>query len=120
MRATSRAEADPDESLSTRLRDLALVEVDALTAGLDSAAAQALIAAFADDVADALREARTRIATLRQALAGPDPLNVLETTPRQRASDAGIAGAERVKTPGSWRRPTPGVRSRGLPSSLRA
>ena len=86
-----------DEHLSVRLRDLALVELDALTAGLDGAAAQGLVAAYADDSADALREARTRIATLRQTFAGPDPLNVLETTPRQRASEAGQAGSERVK-----------------------
>jgi transglutaminase-like putative cysteine protease len=91
------AASGPDEALSTRLRDLALVELDALTAGLDGAAAQPLIAAFADDVADALREARARIVALRQIFGGPDPLNILETTPRQRASDAGLAGAERVR-----------------------
>jgi hypothetical protein len=90
--------AGPDEALSTRLRDLALVDLDALTAGLAGADAQVVVAAFADDVADALREAKVRIAALRQALAGPDPLNVVEMTPRQRASDAGHAGAERVRT----------------------
>src|SRR5688572_3298909 len=84
--------ADPDEALSTRLRDLALVELDALTA---SAAAPAdLVAAYADDVADALREARTRITALRATLGGADPLSVLELAPRQRASDAGAAGAD--------------------------
>jgi hypothetical protein len=88
---------DPDEALSTRLRDLALVELDALAAGLDGAAAQPLVAAFADDVADALREARTRIAALRAAFGGADPLNVLDVPSRQRASDAGQAGAERVR-----------------------
>ena len=86
-----------DEALSPRLRDLALVEIDALTAGLPTADAQVVIATFADDVADALRQARTRIAALRQALAGPDPLNVLDLQSRQRASDAGHAGAARVK-----------------------
>jgi hypothetical protein len=95
--ASTEAAISPDEALSTRLRDLALVELDALTAGLDGAAAQPLLAAFADDVADALREARTRIAALRLIFGGPDPLNVLETTPRQRASDAGHAGADRVR-----------------------
>jgi transglutaminase-like putative cysteine protease len=89
---------DPDEALSTRLRDLALVEIDALTAGLPSVDAQTLIAAFADDVADALREAKARIAALRQALAGPDPLNVVDLQPRQRASDAGQAGLDRVRS----------------------
>ena len=89
---------DPDEALSTRLRDLALVELDALAAGLDGAAAEPLVAAFADDVADALREARARIAALRATFgSGGDPLSVLEVAPRQRASDAGQAGAERVR-----------------------
>ena len=92
-----RESGDPDETLSMRLRDLALVELDALAAGLDGPAAQPLMAAFADDVGDALREARTRIATLRTAFGGPDPLNVLDVTPRQRASDAGQAGAERTR-----------------------
>jgi hypothetical protein len=86
--------ADPDEALSTRLRDLALVELDALTAG----GRNDLVAAFADDVADALREARTRIAALRAGLGGPDPLNVLDIAIRQRASDAGATGAERTRS----------------------
>jgi hypothetical protein len=90
------AATDPDEALSTRLRDLALVELDALTAGLDGAAAQRLVAVFADDCADALREARARIAALRKELSGPDPLHVLDLASRQRASDAGQAGAARV------------------------
>ncbi len=80
---------DADEALSARLRDLALVDLDALGA--------ALVGAYADDVVDALREARARIGELRGKLAGPDPLNVLETTSRQRASDAGHAGAGRVR-----------------------
>lgn len=84
---------DADEALSARLRDLALVELDALIAG----GRQELVAAFADDVADALREARTRIAALRAQLGGADPLNVLDTSVRQRASDAGPAGAVRVR-----------------------
>jgi hypothetical protein len=85
---------DHDEALSTRLRDLALVELDALAIG----GRGALVAVYADDVADALREARTRIATLRAQLGGADPLGVLDVTVRQRASDAGIAGAERIRT----------------------
>jgi hypothetical protein len=86
---------DVDEALSTRLRDLALVEIDALLIGDH---AQALVAAFADDVADALREARTRIAALRNQLGGADPLAVLDVTTRQRASDAGAAGVDRLRT----------------------
>jgi hypothetical protein len=88
--------ADPDEALSTRLRDLALVDIDALTFGLDAAHVQQLVTAYADDCADALREARTRMAVLRKELAGPDPLSVLDITARQRASDAGHSGAVRV------------------------
>jgi hypothetical protein len=88
---------DPDEALSTRLRDLALVNLDALTSGLDGPRAQQLVSAFADDCADALKEARTRILALKKELAGPDPLNVLDLQARQRASDAGHAGAERVR-----------------------
>jgi hypothetical protein len=84
---------DPDEALSTRLRDLALVELDALIAG----DRPALIATYADDVADALREARARIAALRAQLGGADPLGVLDVASRQRASDAGAAGADRVR-----------------------
>ena len=88
---------DPDEALSTRLRDLALVDLDALTVGLDGEAGARLAGAYADDVADALREARTRIAALRAQLGGPDPLNVLDLQARQRASDTAHAGAVRVR-----------------------
>lgn len=89
----ARAASDPDEALSARLRDLSLVELDALVL----AGRGELIATYADDVADALREARTRIAALRAQLGGADPLNVLDTAVRQRASDAGAAGAARVR-----------------------
>ena len=85
---------DVDEALSTRLRDLALVEIDALIQG---DRAQELVAAFADDVADALREARTRIAALRGQLGGADPLAVLDAAAHQRASDAGAAGVDRFR-----------------------
>jgi hypothetical protein len=85
---------DIDEVLSTRLRDLALVEIDALIAG---DRAQELVAAFADDVADALREVRARIAALRGQLGGADPLAVLDAGWRQRASDAGAGGTGRIR-----------------------
>lgn len=88
------APSDADEALSARLRDLALVEIDALLAG---ERAQELTSAFADDVADALREARTRIAALRAQLGGADPLAVLDVSARQRASDAGAAGVDRIR-----------------------
>lgn len=84
---------DPDEALSTRLRDLSLVELDALVAG----ERPGLVAAYADDVADALREARTRIAALRAQLGGADPLGVLDASAGRRGSDAGLAGADRIR-----------------------
>ena len=93
--STTAIALDADEALSTRLRDLALVDLDALTAGTREPAE--LLAAFAEDVADALREARARIGTLRAVLGGADPLNILDATIRQRASDAGAQGAERVR-----------------------
>jgi len=85
---------DVDEALSARLRDLSLVELDALLIG---EGAPELVVAFADDVADALREARVRIAALRSQLGGADPLSVLDVTTRQRASDAGAAGVDRIR-----------------------
>ena len=88
---------DADEALSLRLRDLALVDLDALCSGLDGARGAALAGAYADDVADALREARARLAALRAAFGGGDPLQVLDVTSRQRASDAGAAGSVRVR-----------------------
>ena len=91
---TPGATPDADEALSTRLRDLALVDIDALIA-VDG---QPMVAAYADDVADALREARTRIAALRTQLGGADPLAVLDVAARQRASDAGAAGVDRVRS----------------------
>jgi hypothetical protein len=85
---------DVDEALSTRLRDLALVEIDTLIQG---DRVQELVAAFADDVADALREARIRITALRAQLGGADPLAVLDAATHQRASDAGAAGVDRIR-----------------------
>jgi hypothetical protein len=86
-----------DEALLVRLRDLALVELDALTMGLDGDRGAQLAGAYADDVADALREARARIAALRAQLGGADPLSVLDLQPRQRASDIAHAGAVRTR-----------------------
>lgn len=83
---------DPaDENLSTRLRDLALVDLDALAAGN-----HALIAVFAEDLAHALGEARARIAQLKGQLAGPEPLAVLDASAKQRAADTAYTGAERT------------------------
>lgn len=67
-----------DDALLTRLRDLALVEPDALATGLDDAAAAAMLSAHAEDIADALASARRRIAALRAPLSGSDPLALLD------------------------------------------
>lgn len=85
--------ADADEALAMRLRDLWLVDLDALVIG----GRHNLVEVFADDVADALREARTRIAALRTQLGGADPLNVLDLQVSQRASDTAAAGAARMR-----------------------
>lgn len=86
---------DPDEALCTRLRDLSLVDLDSLVAGARSP--QELVGAYADDVADALREARARITALRMVQTGPDPLLVLDLSPRQRGSDTAAGGADRTR-----------------------
>jgi hypothetical protein len=86
--------AESDEALCLRLRDLALVDLDALVAGLPGTE---VVAAYADDVANALEEARTRVTALRATLGGADPLNVLELPARRRASEAGTNGAERIR-----------------------
>lgn len=92
----SAATAEADEALSTRLRDLALVDVEALLAGSGDGS-RALTVAFADDVADALGQARARISQLRASLGGADPLGVLDVAPHKRAADAGRDGAARVR-----------------------
>lgn len=94
--ASQAASPDRDEALSTRLRDLALVDLDALTAGAPDP--RVMIAAYAEDVLDALREARARLAALKAELGGADPLNVLDLAPRQRASDTATPGIERLRT----------------------
>lgn len=78
-----------DAELLARLRDLAVVEIDALVWGVPAARRQALIAAFADDAADALARARARVATLTAVLSGPDPLAVAEVPAAARARDGG-------------------------------
>lgn len=84
---------DSDEVLCARLRDLALVDLDALVVG----DATELVVAFSEDVAATLRETRARIAALRTVLGGADPLGVIDASPQQRGSEAGTAGAARVR-----------------------
>lgn len=91
---------DDDDALLTRLRDLALVDLDALTTGLEDAAAAAMTAAHADDIADALAVARRRIGELRAPLAASDPLGLLDlpaaTKRRGDSRDAAARVAEQL------------------------
>jgi len=79
-----------DEELRARLRDLALVDVDALLAGIEGARREALLAAYVADLEDALGDARRRTAALVAEIgAGPDPLTVLDADPSVRVRDGG-------------------------------
>lgn len=88
---------EPDDTaLITRLRDLALVEVDALLAGVDLESYPVLLEAHAAELEDALATARARMGELIRALAGSDPLVSLDAGAATRAKDGGRDGAERV------------------------
>jgi len=85
-----------DDALVMRLRDLALVDVDALLAGTSGDGAHALLVAHAEDLEDALRAARTRAAELMKVLSAGDPLVLLDAGGAARARDGGREAAERV------------------------
>ena len=88
---------EPDDTaLITRLRDLALVEVDSLLAGVDLESDQVLLEAHADELEHALGEARARIGELIRSLGTNDPLVALDANAATRAKDGGRDGAERV------------------------
>jgi hypothetical protein len=74
------------EPLLTRLRDLGLVDLDALLAGTEDS--RGLLVAYRDDLVDALRVARERGKELAKHLAG-DPLALLDGAPAVRARDGG-------------------------------
>jgi hypothetical protein len=97
-----RGGADDEDGLLTRLRDLALVDLDALTTGLSDLDAAAMTAAHADDIADALAAARKRIAELRAPMGGPDPLLLLDlpaaTKRRGDSRDAAARVADQLAT----------------------
>lgn len=73
-----------DEQLMARLRDLALIDVDAVVRGRPE-----LLPHLADDLCDALAQARARAAALTAELRGADPLS-LSAGPRElRLRDGG-------------------------------
>jgi len=77
------------EVLLHRMADLARVEIDVLVAGAADEVARQLIAAYAEDVADAMAEARDLSIALDRAHLGArpaeqDPLNFTEVSPAKR------------------------------------
>ncbi|HVV86702.1 MAG TPA: hypothetical protein VHE35_26770 [Kofleriaceae bacterium] len=85
-----------DDALLMRLRDLSLVDLDALLAGAGGDAYADLVITYALDLEDALRAARSRAGELLRILAGTDPLAQLDTSPAARARDGGREAAERT------------------------
>ena len=97
----SRASTPPpltaeDEQLLTRLRDLSLVDLDALLAGTSGDAYAQLLVTHAEDLEDALRSARARLSELAKTVAGPDPMTLLDAPFHVRAKDGGRDAAERI------------------------
>jgi hypothetical protein len=84
-----------DAPLLLRLRDLGLVDLDAL-AGAE-AADLTLVEAFAEDVEHALEQARRRMAELEAAAArGPEPLSAVRAGAEVRGREAGAEAAARL------------------------
>lgn len=84
-----------DEPLLLRLRDLGLVDLDALVGA--EAADLALVDAFAEDVDHALEQARRRMAELEASAArGPEPLSAVRAGAAMRGREAGADAAARL------------------------
>jgi hypothetical protein len=90
------SESHEDDALIMRLRDLALVDLDALLAGAEGDAYVQLLVTHAEDLEDALRTARARAAELTKLIAGADPLVLLDSGFAVRARDGGREAAERT------------------------
>jgi hypothetical protein len=83
------------EPLLTRLRDLGLVDVDALLAGLGGDDYRTLLLSHRDDLVDALRAARELGRELAQRVTG-DPLQLLDAAPAMRAREGAAEAAARA------------------------
>jgi hypothetical protein len=85
-----------DEPLLLRLRDLGLVDLDALIGG-ESVGDFALLEAFAEDVEHAIEQARGRMADLEATVArGPEPLSAVRAGAAVRGREAGADAATRL------------------------
>jgi len=89
-------EARELEPVLTRLRDLGLVDLEALLAGLGGDDYRTLLVAYRDDLVDALRVARDRGRELARIVAAGDPLQLLDAAPARRAADGGREAAGRA------------------------
>ena len=85
-----------DDALLMRLRDLSLVDLDALLAGTGGDEYADLVATYALDLEDALRAARTRAGELMRVIGGADPLAPLDASAAVRARDGGREAADRT------------------------
>jgi hypothetical protein len=90
------SESHEDDALIMRLRDLALVDLDALLSGAEGDAYAQLLVTHAEDLEDALRAARLRAAELTKLISGADPLVLLDSGFAVRARDGGREAAERT------------------------
>jgi len=93
---TAAIAAADDEPLLMRLRDLALVDLDALLAGAEGRHYADLLTGHAEDLEDALRAARARAADLMKAITSGDPMLLLDAGYAARARDGGRDAAERA------------------------
>jgi hypothetical protein len=79
------------DSLAARLGDLALVNLESLLTGTSDRQRRDLLAAYIEDLEEALNAARAQLRKLNERLKGGDPLVILEMPSRQRAADGAAA-----------------------------
>ena len=89
-------EPQGDEALLTRLRDLALVDIEALLAGASGEHYAELLTTYAEDLCHALEVARARARALVAAAGGPDPMALLDAPYQIRARNGGRKAADRA------------------------
>lgn len=83
-------------ALLARLRDLSLVEVDALLTGCEGDERREVLAAHVADLEDALAQVRAQMESMQAQLRdGGDPLAWVDWPAGTRASDDGQAASER-------------------------